>query len=360
MANSFVTYVGNAVTQTFNIPFNYISQSEVSCTVSGVPVTFTWPTSSSITLSFTPPNNATVYIFRTTNENTANVVFADGTTIRASDLNFSVQQLLNGIQDVQDQTAAAVQAALVHTGNLPGVSSANNGQILLVAGGVWTVGALNTAGFGTAAFVNTGISAGQVPTNSLLGTAAYVNTGVSAGQVPTNAALGSAAYQPVTAFTRTLFANTGPSGTLSNIASQTAFGVSFTLPANTLGAGKVLRIKVGGFITANAAQSVAVFITCGTISFQSPNFSFAASGSGSFWGEMILNCRAAGASVNCGVLGITDVTNATAGTSTASSEGGTDATGFNTTIAQTISVSFASSLANNSSGLNSLIIEALN
>lgn len=360
MPNSTVTYTGNGTTQTFAVPFPYISQSEVSCTVSGVPVTFTWPTSSSITLSITPANNATVYIFRTTNENAANVVFADGTTIRASDLNFSVQQLLYGIQDVEDQALAAVQKALTGTGQLPAVTSANNGQVLLVAGGVWSVGALNTAGLGTAALANIGTAAGQVPTNSLLGAAAFVSLGVAPTQVPLNSSLGSAAYLPLTTFTRTLFSNAGPSGTLSNIAGQTAFGISFSLPANTLGAGKVLRIKVGGFVTANAAQSVAVFITCGGISFQSPNFAFAASGSGAFWGEMILNCRAAGASVNCGVIGALNVTNTSAGTSEGTAEGGLDATGFNTTIANTISASFASSVGNNSSGLNSLIVEILN
>lgn len=349
MANSYVTYTGDGTTTTFNVPFSYLFQSEVTCTVSGQTVSFTWPTSSSITLALAPGSGAAIKITRTTNVTNADVVFADGSTVRASDLNLSLQQVLYGLQDAQDQYNAAIQAAIGGSGALPGVNTGNNGSLLVVAGGVWSVKTTAQAGFGTAAFFPTGTSGATIPLNSSLGTAAYLNTGTANSQV--------ALYGSVQ---RTLFSNSGPSGTLSNIAAQTAFGVNFSLPANTLGTGKLLRIKVGGFVTANAAQSIAIFITCGSISFQSPNFSFASSASGEFWGEMILNCRAAGTSVNCGVIGAINITNPSSVTSAGSAEGGQDATGFNTTIAQTISASFASSVANNSSGLNTLLVEALN
>jgi hypothetical protein len=60
------------------------------------------------------------------------------------------------------------------------VNAGNNGSILGVAAGVWAVQTTAQLGFGTAAFVGTGLAAGQVPLNSNLGTAAYVNTGASA------------------------------------------------------------------------------------------------------------------------------------------------------------------------------------
>lgn len=52
---------------------------------------------------------------------------------------------------------------------------------------------LGASVFGTAAYLDTGTAAGEVPTNGDLGTAAQVDTGTAAGQVPTNADLGTAA-----------------------------------------------------------------------------------------------------------------------------------------------------------------------
>lgn len=56
--------------------------------------------------------------------------------------------------------------------------------------------ALQTAlGLGTAAFVNTGISTGQIPLKENFGTAAFVNTGTSTGQVPLSNQLGTLAFK---------------------------------------------------------------------------------------------------------------------------------------------------------------------
>jgi len=45
---------------------------------------------------------------------------------------------------------------------------------------------LGASGVGTAAYLDTGTAAGEVPTNADLGTAAYLDTGTGADQVPTN------------------------------------------------------------------------------------------------------------------------------------------------------------------------------
>lgn len=52
---------------------------------------------------------------------------------------------------------------------------------------------------GTAAYLDTGTAAGELPTNGDLGTAAQVDTGTGAANVPTNDDLGTAAYDDVQA-----------------------------------------------------------------------------------------------------------------------------------------------------------------
>src|SRR4051812_36057785 len=94
MSYSTVTYTGNGATNTFGVPFPYISQSDVQCLVAGVPTAFTWATSSSITFTFPPANGASIYLYRTTSLAVLPASFFDGSTFRASDLNSDFTQIL--------------------------------------------------------------------------------------------------------------------------------------------------------------------------------------------------------------------------------------------------------------------------
>src|SRR5215469_9891671 len=139
MANSYATYTGNGTTSLFAVPFPYISQSEVAVTVSGQPVSFTWPTQTQVQLGNAPAIGAAIKVYRTTAIASQDVSFADGTTVRAADLNLALQQVLYGLQDAQDNYAAGLAAALGNPTQLPGVNTGNNGSILGVAGGAWAV-----------------------------------------------------------------------------------------------------------------------------------------------------------------------------------------------------------------------------
>lgn len=360
MANSYDTYTGNGSTSLFAVTFPYISQSEVSVTVSGQSVPFTFPTSSQVQLATAPAVGAAIKVFRTTAIASQDVTFADGTTVRAADLNLALQQVLYGLQDAADNYAAGLAAALGNPTQLPGVNAGNNGSILGVAGGQWAVLTTAALGFGTAAFVNTGTSAAQVPLNSQLGAAAYVGLGTGGTQVPQNSNLGSAAYLPSTSFERVLSVNNTASATLTNVTSGQFFNANFTLPANTFSQqGKCVRVKAGGTVTVNAAQTFSISMWLASNGWQSANITTGGSGTFDFWIEMVFTLHSApGSSASLGgIASFTIGAASSAGTATAGDGGDVS---FNTTTTNIVEVQFATNLANNSAILNTLLVEALN
>jgi hypothetical protein len=134
---STVSYTGNGVTTAFAVPFPYVAQADVHVQVNGVVTAFTWPNSTTINISPAPGNGATVYLYRTTAIGTASVTFADGSTLRAADLNAEFTQVLYGIQEAWDQTTAAINADRVQVGSLPVVTAPDNGKVLQVTAGAW-------------------------------------------------------------------------------------------------------------------------------------------------------------------------------------------------------------------------------
>lgn len=130
-----VTYTGNGTNTVFALPFNYLQQSDILVFVGGVQNnTFTFTDSSHIQISPAPANGATVSISRSTAITFPDVNFADGSTLRAGDLNTNTQQVLYGLQEVND----LVGLSRVQAGTLPVVTSANSNSILQVESGVWS------------------------------------------------------------------------------------------------------------------------------------------------------------------------------------------------------------------------------
>lgn len=134
---STVSYTANGVATTFSVTFPYIAQADVTATINGQSATFTWVNSNTIQFASAPANGAVVQITRTSTINLASVTFSDGSTLRAADLNSEITQLLYGIQEAYDQTLLQVNFARSQTGQLPGVSPAQNGNLLQVTGGAW-------------------------------------------------------------------------------------------------------------------------------------------------------------------------------------------------------------------------------
>lgn len=99
------------------------------------------------------------------------------------------------------------------------------GAGLLAANNLDDLGNVVTArmnlGLGTAALVDTGIGANDVPTNSVLGTAAYANIGTGPADVLSNSNVGAAAFYGVGAGSNQLPRNSDlGAGAWMNVASQ--------------------------------------------------------------------------------------------------------------------------------------------
>lgn len=137
-----VNYTGNGTTTDFVVPFPYLEQDDISVTVNNQATTFTWTNDATIHISPAPANGLVVFIKRTTDIDAPKVDYTDGSTLTELDLDTSHKQEIYALQEIVDQLTDA-QTAITNisttTGNLPTVSGGDNGSILVVVGGVWTV-----------------------------------------------------------------------------------------------------------------------------------------------------------------------------------------------------------------------------
>jgi Phage T7 tail fibre protein len=110
--NTFVNYTGDGSTTDFAIPFSYADQSDVTVHVNGVNVTaFTFVNPSLLRCSVAPANGTVVRVARFTDITSPKVVFANGTSYTAQQLNDANTQLRNGMQEAIDTYADATSGA---------------------------------------------------------------------------------------------------------------------------------------------------------------------------------------------------------------------------------------------------------
>ncbi len=103
MPLSFVQYVGDGATDTFNIPFAYLSQSHIEVKVDGViDSSVSFPTSATVKTSSIPANGAVVEVRRKTPTDSRIVDFQDGSLLGESDLDTSALQNFYIMQETYD------------------------------------------------------------------------------------------------------------------------------------------------------------------------------------------------------------------------------------------------------------------
>ena len=123
-----VSYTSNGSTPTFSFSFPYIAQSHIKAFVNGVEDTnITFPTSSSVTLSSTPANGATVTIQRFTPTNSRLIDFQDGSVLTSADLDQSADQNFFIAQETTDNVSSNLSLTSSN------VYDANNKRIINVA-----------------------------------------------------------------------------------------------------------------------------------------------------------------------------------------------------------------------------------
>jgi hypothetical protein len=93
---------------TFNIPFDYIEQSEISVFVDGVSTSFTFTSSNVIDITPAPAQGAVVRIARDTNLTSRAVDFASGAVLTEEDLDNSNIQVFHAAQEAIDKANSAI------------------------------------------------------------------------------------------------------------------------------------------------------------------------------------------------------------------------------------------------------------
>ncbi len=105
--NTYVDYVGNGAVKDYAVPFAYIDVNDIVVTVGGVEVedpAFTLSNPNTVHFAAAPANGAAVRIERSTTINAARVVFSNGSSTTAQQLNRMVVQLLYALQEAVDRS----------------------------------------------------------------------------------------------------------------------------------------------------------------------------------------------------------------------------------------------------------------
>lgn len=246
MALSFEKFTGNGVQVQWNVNTPYISKLHIFVFVDGVSKPFVWVNNTLLQTTTAPADQSTVEVRRDTPIAAPLVDFEDGGTLNEEDLDaIALQELYLAQEQADDidnsiglafdeewdfedkegknlKTPSAPTAltnvinidflntALVGSGNVPvPLDPADDNKVLVAASGLWSWGLLLVAsisdivavmktfiksadlstartnlGLGSAAVLNDGTGAGDLPLNSDLGTASLKNTGTASGEIP--------------------------------------------------------------------------------------------------------------------------------------------------------------------------------
>ena len=108
MALSSVSYVGNGSTTQYALTFLYISVDDITVNVDGSPVSFTWDNPAQVNLDAAPEQDAVIFIFRETENETRLVDFTAASILDEASLDKDSNQLFYTMQEARDDLANAL------------------------------------------------------------------------------------------------------------------------------------------------------------------------------------------------------------------------------------------------------------
>jgi len=104
-----VSYTGNGSTTTYAITFNFLDSTHVKAFIDGVETTAFTISSSNLTFTTAPANNATIRIERQTPVDSRLVDFTDGSVLTESDLDKSADQNFYVAQEITDDSLSTMK-----------------------------------------------------------------------------------------------------------------------------------------------------------------------------------------------------------------------------------------------------------
>ncbi|BAQ94051.1 tail fiber protein [uncultured phage_MedDCM-OCT-S28-C10] len=110
MANSYVQYTGNGSLTAFNITFDFIDASHLTCTVNGVNTSYTLSSGNTVaTLASAPANGAAIEFKRTSSQASRLTDYVAGSVLKESDLDTDSKQGFFMGQEAIDNAANTIQ-----------------------------------------------------------------------------------------------------------------------------------------------------------------------------------------------------------------------------------------------------------
>ncbi|WP_316172967.1 phage tail fiber protein [Bradyrhizobium sp. SZCCHNRI2049] len=106
--NTYVDYVGNGSTTDYPVPFTYLDITDVVATVGGATTSVTFVNPNTVRFATAPGNGVGVRIARSTSISAARVLFSNGSSTTAKQLNTAVSQLLYALQEAIDRAASTI------------------------------------------------------------------------------------------------------------------------------------------------------------------------------------------------------------------------------------------------------------
>jgi hypothetical protein len=106
--NTYVDYVGDGTTTDFPVPFTYLDVKDVDVTVGGSDATYSFLNPNTVRILPTPAMGVGVRLARSTNISAPRVIFSNGSSTTAKQLNTSARQLLFSLQEAIDRATATI------------------------------------------------------------------------------------------------------------------------------------------------------------------------------------------------------------------------------------------------------------
>jgi hypothetical protein len=180
------TFTGNGTTVLYSFSFPYLDESHVKATLNGTPTTaFIFANATTLEFNSAPGAGVEIVIFRETDSDQSEAVFAAGSPIRASDLNQNNTQLLYVAQETsQLSDDANVNSNLAITTANGAVVTANTAE----ANSLTAISTANTAESNSLAAIST---ANTAESNSLAAVSTANAASITAGNAVSTANVAS-------------------------------------------------------------------------------------------------------------------------------------------------------------------------
>ena len=118
MALTYVQYVGNGSTKTFNIPFPFLQNPHIKAKLNGTdlhtPMDYSWTGPAELTFEWAPSSLEVLEIYRETPYTENLVEFQNGANLTKEELNLAVRQLLYIFQEYNERVRELIDGAAIN------------------------------------------------------------------------------------------------------------------------------------------------------------------------------------------------------------------------------------------------------